>query len=168
MEPTTNRPSIPACPISLDPLKDPVILDCACRGTVSRKSFATWKLHQVKGSSTKRNPCPNCGRPLQSLKVVPNVPLRELLGSLGLGDEEDQNDGSDEENGRPEMHNGENLQANHHLLSNNTNRGELTNTPGEDSNEPPSAGYWIGMFALGVVASIGVIAGVMKGKKGPM
>ena len=71
---------VPDCPISLEPLHDPVIIDCDCRSTVSRSSFLTWQ-HHVKESHIHGGPpkCPVCGCELYSLRLAPNVALREMM-----------------------------------------------------------------------------------------
>jgi hypothetical protein len=77
---------IPRCPISHERLQDPVILDCICKGTISRSSFVAWYQHQDAASTgtngrVPRN-CRICGSELRSIHVVPNVPLREILEAI--------------------------------------------------------------------------------------
>ena len=82
---TISISGIPLCPISHERLQDPVILDCVCKGTLSRSSFVTWYQHQDAASTwtsgVPRN-CPICGSGLRSIHVVPNVPLREILEAM--------------------------------------------------------------------------------------
>ena len=77
---------IPRCPISHERLHDPVILDCVCKGTLSRRSFLTWYQHQDVASTETNGRvlpnCPICGSGLRSVHVVPNVPLREMLEAI--------------------------------------------------------------------------------------
>jgi len=82
--PTPRTFIVPNCPISLEPLQDPVIVDCACRSTVSRSSFVEWMRH---GGPPK---CPVCTRTMHSPCVTPNVALRETLeANLGLSAHEE-------------------------------------------------------------------------------
>ena len=80
-----NIAGIPHWPISHERLQDPVILDCVCKGTLSRGRFVTWYQH-LDSASTKINGvlpnCPICGSGLQSFHVTPNVPLR-ATGNAG-------------------------------------------------------------------------------------
>ena len=74
---------VPNCPISLQPLHDPVVVDCDCRRSVSRSSFKEWLQHEEKSPTHGGPPkCPLCGKQLHSLRVSPNVELRETLEAI--------------------------------------------------------------------------------------
>ena len=75
---------IPCCPISHEPLQDPVVLDCVCKGTLSRTSFIAWEKYQESylTSNGNRLKCPICRSLLQTRNVAPNVPLREMLEAI--------------------------------------------------------------------------------------
>jgi len=75
-------PPIPDCPITGELIRDPVILDCACRPTVDRESFQVWLRHQTSLEVISSNGpprCPCCSSPLSSMNVHPNVLLRDMI-----------------------------------------------------------------------------------------
>ena len=82
-----NIAGIPHWPISHERLQDPVILDCVCKGTLSRGSFVTWYQH-LDGASTKINGvlsnCPICGSGCNLSMSHPMYPygLREMLEAI--------------------------------------------------------------------------------------
>jgi len=71
-------PEYPQCPISLEPMTDPIILDCGgCKPTIDRVTWNDWLVKQ--GDSTNQLNCPRCGDRLLSLRVSPNVEFREYI-----------------------------------------------------------------------------------------
>jgi len=81
-QPLVKPPPIPECPISFEPIRDPVILDCKCRPTVDRESFEVWLRHQTTSeaiSSSGPPKCPCCSLTLLSMNVNPNVLLRDMI-----------------------------------------------------------------------------------------
>jgi hypothetical protein len=60
------------CPVSLEVMKDPVIVDAMCLHTCDRSSFDEWV---DKGGKT----CPICGVNLRSKQAQPNTHLRDAI-----------------------------------------------------------------------------------------
>jgi hypothetical protein len=60
------------CPVSLEVMKDPVIVDAMCLHTCDRSSFDEWI---DKGGKT----CPICGVNLRSKRAQPNTHLRDAI-----------------------------------------------------------------------------------------
>lgn len=76
-----NESIIPDCPVLLETLVDPVIVQgnqCAC--CVSRKAYNKWiKSHEER--QTVPN-CPRCNGPLLSRNVFPNTSLAEMIDNV--------------------------------------------------------------------------------------
>lgn len=81
-----SRSNIPLCPITLEPIEDPVIPDCSrqCNGSVSKLAFQQW-IQTKRQEGTIKPLCPCCGDDsLRSLKAGPNVMLAHMIEQLNV------------------------------------------------------------------------------------
>lgn len=75
-------PSFCVCPVTMEIMRDPVIVDAPCKHTCSRQAMERWLVREEAAAT-----CPICGIELTSSQLSPNSMLRDAITST-VGEDE--------------------------------------------------------------------------------